>query len=980
MKHLILFTIVLLGLSSVSIADSSAVDVDRHFTKVDPAEYILFFEDAANTLSSQEIAEIDIRKWKALPEGRANFGFSASDFWLRLAIRNSERSKLSTYLHIDYSQLDKIQLYQIKSKQNGSSQAPIKLYETGDTLPFSQRPIDYPTFVLPLDLEADSTQYYLLKISSLGPIQAPLTLWSQDSFLKSSHSSLFLYGCFLSALLIMSAYNLCLFFIVRDKTYLLYSTFIFCMAGVHSSLDGFANQWFWPEALGWSQISAVTFISIGILSTVLFTREILPIPQKSILYRMIQILTAMTVISAVLTQILPYRPAAILNGIMTVIVMSSVAFICFSMLRHSPRIARFFCVAWGTYFLGIVLKSASKLGYVPTTTFTEYAGNIGGVVGIIVISLALADRINSERRAREKAQAQSIDNLQRFETLYQNALEGIFSYDSKGRLRSANPAFLSMIGLEDINSFSGKVEDLNGFHLSEDEFARFLRTVKKEGHVVDYEAQLCNHEGDSIWVNISARHVNSGTKEEIEGTLINISERKAFEQQLKHLAEHDPLTGFYNRRSFESSAKDLLHKVQANQESACLLYMDLDQFKIVNDLCGHTAGDILLKNISQKLMQEVQALGPQQIIARLGGDEFGILLSETNLPKSRLIAETLRKTIEDFLFMWEGKRYSIGVSIGLVEMCPFHQNVEQLLAMADAACYMAKDQGRNRVHVFIESDKEMQFRQLEMQWVSTIKEALNKDQFFLVFQNIARNDNKEESDHYEILLRLINSNGNLCSPGQFLPAAERYNLMPNIDRWVIRHYFEWLSKRPENLETLGCASINLSTQSIGHKEFPNFLINVFDEYKVPPHKICFEITESMAITHLDNTQDFIARFRALGCRFALDDFGTGFSSYAYLKDLNIDYLKIDGVFVKNLCQDAVNTAMIKSIADVASAIGIETIAEFVETEEIQNKLAEIGITYSQGYHIHKPVKLSTFDLDRTSNPLSQLQQNNDTHL
>ncbi|KZZ54011.1 EAL domain-containing protein, partial [Oleiphilus sp. HI0123] len=880
-------------------------------------------------------------------------------------VQNETPVDIPAYLHVNYSQLDNIQLFHSIPGSPSHSVTLKKLVETGDRFNFAQRPIEFPTFVLPLELSAGQPQEYFVKVSSEGSLQVPLQLWEQESFLLQANNSLFLYGCFLSALLIMSAYNLCLFLIIRDKTYLLYSFFILCMAGMHSSLDGFAYQWFWPSAPSWHQISAITFISFGLLSTMLFTRTILPIPEKSILYRGIKLLTFLTVVSAITSLFLPYRQAAILNGGMTVIVMSSVTFICLAMLRFSPRIARFFCIAWGAYFLGIVLKSSSKMGYLPSSTFTEYAGNIGGVVGIVIISMALADRINSERRAREQAQSQSIGNLKRFENLYQNSLEGIFSYDKKGTLLSANPAFLSLIGLEDIPSFSGKTKDLNGYYLSEKEFTEFFKAVKKSGQVVDYEAQLSNSLGDSMWVNISARYVNEQGNEELEGTLININERKAFEQQLKHLAEHDSLTGFYNRRTFESSAKELLLKVQAGEDSACLLYMDLDQFKIVNDLCGHTAGDILLKNISQKLLQEVKALGPQQVIARLGGDEFGILVSQTSLPKARLIAESLREAVEKFLFIWEGKRYSIGVSIGLVEIYPYHQNVEQLLAMADAACYMAKDQGRNRVHVFIESDKDLQFRQLEMQWVTTIKEALTNDQFFLVFQHIAPNQGQEQNFHYEILLRLINSNGNLCSPGQFLPAAERYNLMPNIDRWVIKNYFAWLGKHPEHLEKLGCASINLSPQSIGQKEFSAFLVNLFEENKVPPHKVCFEITESMAITHLDNTQNFIDKFRALGCRFALDDFGTGFSSYAYLKDLNIDYLKIDGVFVKNLCDDAVNTAMIKSIADVASAIGIETIAEFVETAEIQDKLTEIGITYSQGYHIHKPVKLDSLALEES---------------
>jgi len=951
---------ILLGFCLSALADNNLVSFDHDKDSIDLSTHLLFFEDREHTLSPEQVNDLSETQWQNLPEGRANFGFSSSTYWFRFSVENTAMSDLSAYLHINYSQLDNIELFQALPKTRNNAETLKQLFHTGDRFVFSQRPVEFPTFLLPLDLEAGKTQEYFIKVDSQGSVQVPMTLWQQDSFQLSANDSLFLYGSFLSALLIMSAYNLCLFLVIRDKTYLLYSVFIFCMAGVHASLDGFTYQWFWPNAPAWHQISAITFISFGILSTVLFTRRILPIPKVSPLRHWINLLTIFTIASASITFFLPYRQAAILNGVMTVIVMSSVTIICLAMLRHSPRIARFFCVAWGAYFLGIVLKSSSKMAYLPSNTFTEYAGNIGGVVGIVIISMALADRINTERRAREKAQAQSINNLKRFEDLYNDALEGIFHYNKKGELLSANPAFLSLIGLDDLSTFNGQRDELSGYCLSEQAFSDLFKTVRASAKVVDYEIQLSNAQGETIWVNISARYTDD---EGLEGTLINITERKAFEQQLKHLAEHDSLTGFYNRRTFETAARELLKKVQTHEESACLLYMDLDQFKIVNDLCGHTAGDLLLKSISQKLLQEVKALGPQQIIARLGGDEFGILLSHTSLPKARLIAESLRETIEQFLFIWDGKRYSIGVSTGLVEICAYHHSVEQLLVMADTACYMAKDQGRNRVHVFIESDKELQFRQLEMQWVTTIKEALEQDQFFLVFQYIARNDNQGDKYHYEILLRLVNSAGNLCAPGQFLPAAERYNLMAKIDKWVIRDYFSWLHKHPEHMEALGCASINLSTQSIGQKEFAAFLINIFDEYRIPPHKICFEITESMAITHLDNTQHFIDQFRALGCRFALDDFGTGFSSYAYLKDLNIDYLKIDGVFVKNLCNEAVNTVMIKSIADVAGAIGIETIAEFVETEEVQNKLTEIGITYSQGYHIHKPVKLDSFALE-----------------
>jgi diguanylate cyclase (GGDEF)-like protein len=411
-----------------------------------------------------------------------------------------------------------------------------------------------------------------------------------------------------------------------------------------------------------------------------------------------------------------------------------------------------------------------------------------------------------------------------------------------------------------------------------------------------------------------------------------------------------------------------LNSVKENKLSCCLLYLDLDQFKIVNDLCGHSAGDLLLKNLSQRLYKNLELFDEKHIISRLGGDEFGIILNGVSLSKAQEIAEQFRQSIDAFLFVWEGQRFYLGVSIGLVELCPFHQSIEQVLVMADTACYLAKDQGRNRVHTFIESDQELEFRQLEMQWVTNIKQALSEDSFFLVFQDIVANQKSVDGYHYEILLRLVNKQSNLCAPGQFLPAAERYNLMPNIDRWMINHFFSWLNQHPEHLEQLAYASINLSTTSIGDDTFSSFLTQAFAEHAIPHQKICFEITESMAITLIENTHTFIEKFHHFGCRFALDDFGTGFSSYAYLKELHVDYLRIDGLFIKNLYEDAVSLAMVKSISDAASAIGIETIAEFVETEEVRKKLTELGITYSQGYHLHKPVKL---DIKRFDSLLNQ---------
>jgi len=955
----------------------SSVSISKQTEQVNVASAMLFYEDTTSNKSIDEIRALAGNKWTAIPDSNPNFGFTDSTIWLYFSVTNEGEQPLPLVAHIDYALLDNVEFFSVSPAGNGTSStgtdtstddetAIHDYYSVGDKKPYNSRPIDFPTFAIPFSLNAYEQKEIFISIKTQGALQVPISLWQQAAFQQKAQDTSFLYGFFLGALLIMSAYYLCLSIIVRQKTYLLYSVYIICMVGVHSSLDGYAYKWLWPYATSWNQISAITFISIGIVSAIYFTRALLPLPSNGPLNNLTRIVGLIAIASAALTFFLPYQFAAQLNALMTVVVMSSVFVTCLAMLKRSPRIAQLFCWSWGAYFAGIIVKSLTKVGVLPSTLATEYGGNIGAMVGVVIIALALAEQINTERRKREAAKQEAINNLKRFEALYENALEGIFSLSDEGQLLEANPSLLKIIGLESVEQFNGNWLMFEGYRFSQPDLRCLLQAIASNKYIRDQEYQMTNSAGESIWVSISARAVHEQNGKRIEGTLVDISERKAIEQKLQHMAEHDPLTGFFNRRAFEQRTSALLSKVQSNEETGCILYLDLDQFKIVNDLCGHSAGDLLLQNLSKRLQEEVDKLGEHFFLARLGGDEFGILLSNTHLANGLSVAERVRETVEQFLFLWEGKRYSVGVSVGLVELLPYHHSVEQVLVMADTACYMAKDLGRNRVHVFIESDQDMQFRQLEMQWVNTIKEALEKDRFFLVKQNIAARNNThnktevvEEKYHYEILIRLMNGNGNLCSPGQFLPAAERYNLMPNIDRWVINAYFAWLQAHPEHMEYLDCASINLSTDSIGDVFFAQFLIDAFSKYQIPAEKICFEITEGMAIVHLDNTQAFIKRFRDLGCRFALDDFGTGFSSYAYLKDLNVDYLKIDGVFVNNICNDNVSAAMVKSIHEVAKAIGIETIAEFVEDQSTLDKLTHIGIDHFQGYYVHKPVSLES---------------------
>jgi diguanylate cyclase (GGDEF)-like protein len=380
--------------------------------------------------------------------------------------------------------------------------------------------------------------------------------------------------------------------------------------------------------------------------------------------------------------------------------------------------------------------------------------------------------------------------------------------------------------------------------------------------------------------------------------------------------------------------------------------LDLDQFKIINDTGGHVAGDELLRRIGQELAKQVRR---QDTLARLGGDEFGVLLVDCSMQEAERVANALRRTIEDFRLAWKNEVFCIGVSVGVVPIRGHGQTISDVLSAADAACYSAKEQGRNRVHLYHEGDSELTRRHREMRWVKRLHSALEEDRFELVRQDIvAVGDTNSDKQRYELLLRMRDENGRIVQPGTFLPAAERYGLSEKIDRWVVREAFRELGKDEERLENLVFCSINLSGMSLSDESFLEFVIAQFAENGVQPEKICFEITETAAIANLSGATCFIEALGRLGCRFALDDFGSGLSSFAYLKRLAVDFLKIDGIFVKDIVDDSVDRELVRSINQIGHVMGKKTIAEFVESEAILSILRDMGVDYAQGYVFGKP--------------------------
>ncbi|MCW9048383.1 MAG: EAL domain-containing protein [Gammaproteobacteria bacterium] len=539
--------------------------------------------------------------------------------------------------------------------------------------------------------------------------------------------------------------------------------------------------------------------------------------------------------------------------------------------------------------------------------------------------------------------------------------DGVITTDIEGKVLYLNPVAERLTGwrLNEINETS--LDDI--FQMfDEKNHTRDDNPILKclEFHQVINSEQHCMFRpkiGDEIFVEDSVA-LTRDKRNNITGTVMvfhDVTETRNMAKKLSYQATHDSLTGLINRADFERYLTAVLSEVDEDTEHA-LCYMDLDQFKVINDTCGHMAGDQLLQNISKLLANRVRK--SDDTLARLGGDEFVLLLENCPLEKAEKIAKSMCEAVQDYRFVWNDNPFSIGISIGLVPINYSNHEYQDILSKADSSCYMAKEKGRNRVHTYLVNDKELIQRQGEMNVVSSITEAYENDLFQLYYQPIVSMDDlTETTQHYEILIRMLDKEGNILPPGFFLPAAERYNLIHKVDRWVIRASLNWLARNPVQLENLKCCAINLSGMSLNDEKLFDFIQLQFDKTKVPSEKICFEITETAAVTNLSKATGLINQLRKLGCKSALDDFGSGMSSFAYLKNFPIDYLKIDGVFVKDIISDPIDNAMVKSINDIGHVLGLKTIAEYVEDEEILVRLKELGVDEAQGYHIAKPQSL-----------------------
>lgn len=567
------------------------------------------------------------------------------------------------------------------------------------------------------------------------------------------------------------------------------------------------------------------------------------------------------------------------------------------------------------------------------------------------------------RSDHERSERLLRNNENKYRLLYDENPSMFFTIDDKGIILSVNK-----YGAEELGYTVGELAGTSVFKLSHESFKHqaeenLQEWLARPEEVHRWEQQKICKDGKVLWVRETIRvFTDDAGKRNIFIVCEDITETRKLSEMLSYQATHDSLTGLINRGEFEDRLKKILVSSRVENSQHALCYMDLDQFKLINDTCGHVAGDELLRQLGMLLSGIIRQ---RDTVARYGGDEFIILMEHCPLHRAEKVARKIMKAIDEFRFFWDKNSFKISASMGLVPINSLSGNMVELLKYADRACYIAKDKDDERLHVYEEKGSGIENKHGVIRRLDEILDSLANNRFHLYFQEIKPlRDPGDETRRFEVLVRMQSDSDKLLNPDTFMPAAEHYNLSTDIDKWVIDKLFKLINGFYNKQSVIPMFFVNLSGHSIGDRELLELIINKFDYYSITPQNICFEITETVAISNLTNAIKFIRVLREKGCYFALDDFGSGLSSYSYLKNLEVDYLKLDGLFIRDMSNDPVNLAIVKSMHDIGKVLGKKTIAESVENENTCNMLKKIGLDYIQGNYVAR--ELSFYEINQIS--------------
>ena len=902
-------------------------------------DHSLLLEDPQSTLTADQALPALIARGQPIT-GNARIGYSTSTWWQAMQV--SLPTDEAVQLIVATPFLDNLDLWLFDGEH------PIGSLRSGNRQPFNERGEPYPQFMLALPhLQADHPYTLLLRVSSHSSIDLPLQLVSAESSPAMIGQSWLRSGLLVGALLGLALFYLIRYSTLREAQLAYFSLTALCAAAYNASLYGVVGLVAGDQP-GLSRV-LVNLPTAGMLIfSSLFLASALQVPMRRLRWVREPLFAAILLV-CVGGQLSDHpQTYRVLNLLILMTGVYQLALLAFAIRMRRPY-ARGYLLCWSAVLLLMLLLPLSRNGLLPMPPGLHNLHASLPVLSMLMFGALLDKQLEQVRRALLTTQTQAIDNLEQYQALFRHSGEGIFRCSRDGHLLEANPSLTRMLGGDSARLLTQPLQAL----LGEDTWAELLAGMETGDGTVSRECQLRDLQARTHWVYLSLHQQE--TQDSIEGIVVDLSERRALEERLQHLAAHDALTGIYNRRELERLLSGTLSG-RAGVHFSHLLCLGLDRFKQVNDLCGHLAGDQLLRQLANQLGR---ALPRHAELARIGGDEFAILLREADDAAALEQAERLRRNVEQFIFTWENRPFRLHASIGLLALDSGVRDWETALNWASSAAQLAKHQGRNRVQQFNPADGALLEHQRQLQWITRLREATERGHFELFQQPVMPLQAQADGLHYEVLLRYRDPHsGEWISPLQFLDAAARYGFLGAIDRWVIEHLCAWLAKNPRHLANLAQVNVNLSAESLLDQGFHRLLHETLQHHGLPASKLCIEVTEMVALGELGVSAKWIDELRGQGLKVALDDFGSGFASYAYLRHLPLDILKIDGSFIRGIEQDPINQAMVGSMQQIAEQLGLCTVAEFVETPESLECLRQLGVDYAQGYHVGKPQPLA----------------------
>jgi PAS domain S-box-containing protein len=935
--------------------------------------HLWYLEDRSGTLSLPDVrAPVLGVQWQRNKTDNPSFGYTHSAYWFATELENQAIIQRLGLLELAYPILDDVKLYLVHEGTIVYQTA------TGDLQPFAQRPLDHRNFVFPVSVGPNQRLTMYLRVRTSSALQVPLTLSTERAFWMNDQQALLGQGLYFGVIAVMIVYNLFLYSAVGDRAYIFYVLFVSFFMVVQLSLHGFAYKYFWPASPWLANKALLTSVSTALIFGALFTTELLALHiHRPKFYQGFLLLAGLCGLTACASLITPYTPTMIVSLALVFCLCTCCLIVGTSVWTHGYAPARYYTVAWSALLFGSLAYILNKVGIIPRNLLTENAMQGGSAVEVVLLSFALASRINVAREDKALAQAQAVDVLRKYQALYENAVEGMFQMSIDLTLHSANRAMVATLGIRDLTTlWTPTPARLTDFFAVADDVDNVRRVLAETGTIKSHEVLAKRIDGEEFWASWSVRTVYDEhlVPTHYEGSLIEVTERRRAEEKIRYLAYFDELTGLPNRVLLQERLRQALERAKRTQQHVAVLWFDLDRFKPVNDTFGHEAGDELLRKVGMRLTEglrgvdsvarfELPSADPKnnaflsETVARLGGDEFVMVLGDVHHPEdAALVARRASQALARPFFI-KGQEVHVSASIGIATYPIDGQATETLLKNADVAMYHAKKHGRTYQFHCKELDARIATR---IALETDLRTGLDHGQFCLHFQ--PRVDlTTERLTGFEALCRWEHPGRGRVDPTDFIPVAEGSGLIGPLGDWVIRTACAQTQAWRVAGMAVGRTSINLSARQFNAEHFTTRLHDILEQTGVDPESLELELTESVLMDNIELTQRVLRELKTLGVHISVDDFGTGYSSLSYLKHFPVDTLKIDRSFISDLVEDPDNQAITAAIISMAQRLKLNVIAEGIETLEQFDYLRSCGCNEGQGYFIGVPMPPNAID-------------------